>query len=145
MSPFWQQNVNQDDRPIAAAGHELEADERLAGSGDAGQQHQMARRGGRRPSRVLGDPVDGGFGCRARPKNGAIHAHVCVRINGLGDLKPPRNLALEAFAHQAVDVEMRKEKTRMGWDSMDELEAEPYRHAASTRSSANCGSSSGRL
>jgi len=47
--------------------HELQTDERLAGAGDAGQQHQVARRGGRSLVRDLGDAVDGRVGRRPRP------------------------------------------------------------------------------
>ena len=54
--------------------------------------------------------------------DGTIQAHVCVSINGLIDLQPPRNLVLEAFVHAAVNGEMRNEKSRMREDFVDELE-----------------------
>ncbi len=58
-----------------------------------------------------------------KKEDGSIQAHVCVGINGLGDLQRPRDLMLEAFAHAAINGEMRKEKSRMRQDFVDELQS----------------------
>jgi len=54
-------------------------------------------------------------------EDGSIQAHVCVGINGLSDLKPPRHLVLEAFIHNAINREMRQGESRLWSEFTDEL------------------------